>query len=399
MKHLYKVKIYIVAIILLSLLICFKATAQCPGGGLGGTTAYDTTIALGSGIVTTKMKFPKFDPQNGMVTCVKLCVTIKGIIDTIAMENYTNAPQTGSYTYIRKDTIRGPGIPTYLTSSATVNSPLFPLGANNGVFFSGPDFYSQGSDTVLTRVLCANISDSTTIVQFYGINDSVEYEYSVDAILNDVVTGGSAFKFVLSSALVNFNFQYCTCPGSVLPLSIQNLSATKIAENKVQLSWDDVSDLGISYRFVTEMSRDGRVFTDIGELPRNTLTSDLYKQYYATSQNESGYFFFRVKQIYSNGYTRFSMIKKVYLENSPLPKFVMYPNPSSGIVGIKFDNMESGKMTLQILNSRGQKILQKNILLAGSSYQQIGSLESGIYWVRVTDEENRLTFVKQLLIK
>ena len=399
MKKLYIPKFFTAAFLFI-FLFNYSASAQCPGGEIPGATAYDTTIALGSGIVTTKMKFPKFDPQNGMVTCVKLCVTIKGIIDTIAMENYTNAAQTGSYTYNRKDTIRGPGIPTYLTSNATVTSPTFPLGANNGVFFSGPDFYSQGPDTILTRVICSNISDSTTIVGFYGVNDSVEYEYSVNAILNDIVTGGSAFKFVLSSALVNFNFQYCTCPSHTLPLTLENLTATKIGENKVELSWTDGAETNLYYRFVAEMSRDGKNFTSIGVLPKNTNNNNLYKQLYTTpSQSQTGFYYFRVKQIFANGYTRFSMIKQVYLENSPTAKFVVYPNPSSGIVGIKFDNMESGKMTLQILNSRGQKIMQKNILLAGSSYQQLGRLESGMYWVRLIDEKNRITFVNQVLIK
>ena len=120
----------------------------------GGQTAYDTTIAFGSGIVSTEVKFPKFDPLTGMVTCVRLCVTIKGIVDTVALENFTNAPQNGSYTYTRKDTIRGPGIPTFLTSSANLNFGPFPLAATDGVFGSGPDFYSNGPDTVLTRVLC-----------------------------------------------------------------------------------------------------------------------------------------------------------------------------------------------------------------------------------------------------
>ena len=110
-------------------------------------------------------------------------------------------------------------------------------------------------------------------------------------------------------------------------------------------------------------------------------------------------FFFRVKQVYSNGYTRFSSVKQVYLENSLLAKFTVFPNPSAGIVGIKFDNIESGKMTLQVFNSRGQKVMQKDILVAGSSYQQLGTLESGVYWLRLTDEKNRLAFVNQLLIK
>jgi Secretion system C-terminal sorting domain len=382
----------------------FNAISQCPYGGTPGSTAYDTTIRLGAGIVNTQVKFPKFDPQNGMVTCVRLCVTIKGIIDTIAMENYTNAPQFGAYTYIRKDTITGPGIPTYLTSSATISSPSYPnsypLGPNNFVPFSGPDLYTQGPDTVLSRVLCLTISDSAAITQFYGVNDTVTYDYKVDAILNDIVSGGSAFKFVLSSALVNFNFQYCTCPAAVLPLSIRDLVVKKIADNKAELSWDDYDEQPGYYRYEVEMSKDGRSFATVGQVAKNTTNNkDLYKFIYTTGPTEKGMLFFRVKQIYAMGYTRFSDVKQVYLENSPTPKFTVFPNPSTGIVGIKFDNVESGKMIMQVFNSRGQKVLQKDIIVAGSSYQQLGTLEGGIYWLRMTDEKNRLSFVNQLMIK
>jgi hypothetical protein len=122
----------------------------------------------------------------------------------LPFENLTGAAQTASYTYNRKDTIRGPGIPTYLTSNANITSSSFPLGPTDGWNNSGPDFYSNGSDTILTRVLCSNISDSTTIVQFYGVNDSVTYNYAIDAAVSYLVTGGSAATLVLSSALVNF---------------------------------------------------------------------------------------------------------------------------------------------------------------------------------------------------
>jgi hypothetical protein len=265
MKHIYS-RFFNVSILLLFLISFSQAgNAQCVGGGPGGQTAYDTTIAFGSGIVSTNVSFPKFDPHTGMVTCIKLCITIKGIIDTVALENFSNAPQTGSYTYNRKDTIRGPGIPAYLTSASPTNLNFgpFPLAANNGVFGSGPDFYSVGPDTVLTKVLCANISDSATIASFYGVNDSVTYNYTIDADANGFVTGGSYSSFVLSSALVNFHFQYCTCPPAVLPLNIQEFTATKLTADKAELKWAGFDDPSSSYRYEAQMSRDGHSFITV----------------------------------------------------------------------------------------------------------------------------------------
>jgi hypothetical protein len=401
MKHVY-FRFFSVTILIL-FLVSFNnpGYSQCVGGGPGGQTAYDTTIAFGSGIVSTDVKFPKFDPQSGMVTCVKLCIAIKGIIDTVALENFTNASQTGSYTYNRKDTIRGPGIPTYLTSAAPTNLNFgpFPLAATDGVFGSGPDFYSVGSDTVLTKVLCANISDSTTISSFYGVNDSVTYNYTIDADANGFVTGGSYSSFVLSSAVVNFHFQYCTCPPAVLPFNIRQFNVTKLGSDKAELKWIGYDDPLANYHYEAEMSRNGHNFVSIGSVPKNTTNTDPYKLIYRTISGQTGVYYFRIKQVYSNGYSRFSNIREVTLENSDFPKFTLYPNPSNGIVGIKFDNIYTGHFNIQIYNTQGQLMVKKDIVANGSSYIQVATMENGVYWLRLTDVKSQTSCVNQLLIK
>src|SRR6185295_13975835 len=179
MKCLYTSSLYLLLFLLAMLVTINSGNAQCPDGQPEGGTAFDTTIFIPAGIVSKEVKFPQFDPQSGMVTCVRLCVTIKGIVDTVALQNYSSSAQAGSYTYNRTDQVIGPGIITPLTSSANLNFGPFPLTAFDGIPSAGTDFYSKGSDTVLTRMLCVNISDSTTITQFYG-TDSVSYDYDVN---------------------------------------------------------------------------------------------------------------------------------------------------------------------------------------------------------------------------
>ena len=140
MKNFYSIFFQTAFLFFIMLSNSNRVFSQCPSGQPSGEMAYDTTIQFGSGIVLAQVKFPKFDPLNGTVICVKLCVTIKGIIDTVALENYSNAPQTGSYTYDRKDTITRPGIPTFLTSSANFSFGPFPLTATDGVFGSAQIF-------------------------------------------------------------------------------------------------------------------------------------------------------------------------------------------------------------------------------------------------------------------
>lgn len=94
---------------------------------------------------------------------------------------------------------------------------------------------------------------------------------------------------------------------------------------------------------------------------------------------ESGVYYFRIKQVYSNGYVRYSNFKRVALDNSASTKFSVYPNPSSGIVGIKFDNTLSGEFKALIYNTQGQMTVNKDVVVTqGSSYRELARLLGGI---------------------
>jgi len=375
-----------------------RGYSQCPNGQPAGSTAYDTTIKFGAGVVATQFKFPKFDPNTGMVTCVNLCVTIKGIIDSVALENFSSAPQTGSYSYSRRDTVSGPGIPTFLSSGTNdLNFGPYPLAAFDGVLGSGPDFYSVGSDTVLTKVLCVNISDSTTIADFYG-TDSVTYNYHITASAGWGVTGGSAAAFVLSSALVNFHFSYCTCPSNTLPLNVRSFNIRKLAADKAEITWNGFDNPNASYHYEIEMSRDGNSFTSVGYQAKTEFEANGYKFLYAATDGNGSYYF-RVKQVYSSGYTRFTDIKSIDLENTDKPKINIFPNPSNGVVGIKFANISSGKFLIQISNTQGQTVFSKEEEIIGDGVRYITTLQRGMYWLRLIDVTSHLSCVNQLLIK
>lgn len=248
-------------------------------------------------------------------------------------------------------------------------------------------------------MLCSNISDSATIAQFYGVNDSVTYNYNIDADAVGIVTGGSSLAFVLSSAMVNFHFEYCTCPPVVLPLNIRSFNVSRVSVGKAELKWNGYDDPFTSYYYEAEVSRDGFNFTSIGSLPKNGPGNDIYRLTYSAVDGEGGTYFFRVKQVYPNGLSRYSNIKYIDLENSDFPGFTMYPNPSKDIVGIKFDNSTAGHYNIQIYNSQGQMMVRKDIVVTGASYVKVATLENGAYWVKLTDVKSQKTCVNQLLIK
>ncbi|HYM92812.1 MAG TPA: T9SS type A sorting domain-containing protein, partial [Chitinophagaceae bacterium] len=170
------------------------------------------------------------------------------------------------------------------------------------------------------------------------------------------------------------------------------------APDKAELKWAGQDDESVNYHYEAEVSRNGYNFSTIGSFPIN-VTDHIYKLLFVSGRYESGNYFFRIKQVYSNGYIRISEIKYVELESSDKPKFTVYPNPSDGIVGIKFDNKTGGQMIVQIFNTQGQCVVRKEIVAAGGSFYQVATLQRGKYWLRLTDVTSQLSCVNQLLIK
>jgi hypothetical protein len=399
MKNVYP-RFFSVTILLLFLTLCSNTGyAQCAGGGSAGQTAYDTTIATPEGATSMQIKFPKFDPQVGMVTCVRLCITITGVVDSVSVENNSASSQSANVYYIRTDQITGPGLVSPLTNSINHHYGPYTLGATEGTIGSGPDFMSISHDTVLNAVsICRTLSDSALLTQFYGL-DSVTYNYDISAFTSITCTGGNYNSSISTSAFVNFNFQYCTCPALLLPVNIHDFGVTKLTADRAELRWWGFDDPYGDYRYEAQVSRDGHNFISIGSVEKNTANNDAYRLIYRTISGESGVYFFRIKQIYSNGYSRFSNIRQLTLENSDFPQFTLYPNPSNRIVGIKFDNIYSGQFNIQIYNTQGQMMVSRELVASGSSYMQIASLESGVYWLRFTDGKTGKSCVNQLLIK
>jgi Secretion system C-terminal sorting domain len=397
MNKLYPKKIPTAILILFMLCHFLNVNAQCPHGYVPSGVAFDSTVSTGSGNYATQFSFPKIDPQNGMVICVKLCLTITGRV-SMFLENNVTSSAIYNINYKRKDTLTGPGLSSPLTNQVTVAYGPYNLAATDGVPLSGPDFQSIGPDTVLNSVsICHTITDSVDLSQFYG-SDSVTYTYSINA--GATVTGSGDYLFsVGTQGTVNYKLEYCICPIVTLPLNVHDFFAKKIGADEAELKWTGVEDPEYNYKYEVELSRDGHHFSSIGVVAQDASINNVYKYIYSPEDNKAGMHFFRIKQVYSNGYSRFSEIRPVELASSIVPKFSIYPNPSNGIVGIKFDNIPGGQMLLEIINTHGQTVLKKEVAVMSSTYLQMTSLQKGVYWLRMTNIKNELSSVNQLIIK
>ncbi|RZM18154.1 MAG: T9SS type A sorting domain-containing protein [Pedobacter sp.] len=385
-----------VLIVLFTLCIRPMSQAQCPNGNTPGATMYDTLISFPAGATSMQVKFPKFNPIGGMLTCMRMCITIGGVVDSLSFENTdVDNSHVFSATYNRTDIITGPGLSGAIFSN--ISKPYsFNLSPSDGVTGSGPDFGKVTRDTIMGSQTCQTVSSESDLMQFYGAsNDSVVYNYMISGGVN-IASSSNAAIGIATSGFVRVRFSYCTCPATVLPLNIREIFLRKQDDSHVDVNWRGFDDVQGNYYYQAEVSLDGHSFRSIGNMQKNAVGS--YKLPYAAGI--SGMHFFRVKQIYSNGYVRFSEIKQISLENSGEIKFNTFPNPSTGLIGIKFANFIRGTLDVRVYNAQGQTILSKEVEAQDLLQMQVGTINNpGMYWVRVTDKKTLQTNVSQILIK
>jgi hypothetical protein len=372
-----------------------NVSAQCPNGQPAGGTAFDTTVRFSSGVTHSEIRFPKFNPMSGMLSCVKLIVTMTGIIDTSAFENLTFAPVTISRSYNRTDNMTGPGLTPDLNNSFSGVTNI-PLGNNNGVDHSGPDFYSNARDTVMAKQVTRTLTDSISISEFYGTGDVV-YNYDIGVTTN-VSGGGDLDIYMRTSAFVNFRFEYCTCPLSTLPIGLKNFTVSKANTNAAELRWDAEAG-NDSYFYEIEISRDGQHFTKAAVQRKGSNNEASYQYVHPVKTTEYGRFYFRVKQRWFDGYYRYTDIRSIELSNPVFSTVSIYPNPSSGSVGVKFIAAKAGNYLIEVSNAAGQVVSRKNMSVEETDYKQIGLLQKGQYYVKITEQSSQVSCIQQFFVQ
>ena len=400
MKHLYS-RIYktLIASVLV-LLFSQRGYTQCPHGYIPDVTAFDTTISFSSGTHNSTIKFPAFDPEVGMVTCVRLTMRVVSTLNWFRVENEDGTANTAEVIFTRNDEITGPGLSSPLNNNESNGFGPYTLDPSDGTPSSGPDYRQVGPLTIFDRTKTVTITDAATIGLFYGdVGDSVTYHYNALGITQNNTTGNYSSS-LNASGFVQYRLEFCYCPASVLPLNVKSFSANKLTNSKAELKWVGFDDPNQNYYYVVEVSRNAYVFNAYATVPKNEEGLDNpYSLNFEATSGESGVYYFRIKQVYSNGYVRYSNIQHVTLESSDSPKFNIYPNPSNGIVGIKFDNNLTGQFDILIYNTQGQMIVKKDIVANGATYLEVARLNPGVYWLRLTNKKNQSSSVNQLLIK
>ena len=100
-----------------------------------------------------------------------------------------------------------------------------------------------------------------------------------------------------------------------------------------------------------------------------------------------------------DGFYKYSEVKAVDFANPLFATISLYPNPSSGQVGIKFVNVKAGRFLAQISNAAGQVVVIKDLTVAETDYKTVATLGAGMYYVKITDVATQAFCINQMIVK
>lgn len=184
---------------------------------------------------------------------------------------------------------------------------------------------------------------------------------------------------------------------SPLPAELVSLTGVAFPEgNKLEwLTSTEVNNKGFEIQRRMENEAD---FTTIDFVEgNNNSASTIAYNYFDTYVDGSAYY--RLKQVDFDGKYEFSQIIYVERNKVALPiNVVLYPNPVSETLQIKFENAPNSQVEVRVFNSNGQEVKVK--LTSTNDYQywlSVAGMQKGSYTVQINQGKNR--FSQRILVK
>jgi len=191
----------------------------------------------------------------------------------------------------------------------------------------------------------------------------------------------------------------------VVPVELVSFTAN-IAKGTAVLSWKTATENNNS-GFEVERSLDGKNFAKVGFVRGHGTTTKMNTYTFSDKLQNSGEFYYRLKQIDFNGTYKYSDVVKA---NSMVPKTFSlsqnYPNPFNPTTVINYDLPVASKVVLKVYDILGNEVATLvNKEEAAGSYQIVFNsvnsannkqLSSGVYFYRI--EAGNFTSIKKMML-
>jgi len=177
-----------------------------------------------------------------------------------------------------------------------------------------------------------------------------------------------------------------SCPDAIvapsaLPIALQSFTVNANG-NTASVQWTTAMESN-NKCFYVERSADGQTWQDItfiASKATNGNSSTPLNYQYTDQYPQSGYNYYRLKQVDLNGMVIFSGVQSVVFSNIETR---IYPNPTNGMLHVTVN--ASG--TYRLVNAAGVIALQGS-LQSGDNLLNVTELASGVYFIQIVSGNN-----------
>ena len=157
----------------------------------------------------------------------------------------------------------------------------------------------------------------------------------------------------------------------------------KAEGGKAVLDWVTAEETGFSH-FVVEKSPDAKAFTAIGQVAAKGSNNS----YDFTTDQTEALVYYRLTMVDHDGSSAPSKIIPVALDDSQTPVFMVYPNPTSDYLQVKYN--EAG--TIRIVDVSGNEVKSQEVE-SGVNAIDVRNLREGVYFGKFNNRSFK--FVKR----
>ena len=237
------------------------------------------------------------------------------------------------------------------------------------------------------------------VSQFHGpftpTPDPANYGNNNVLITPDVAWDSMNKWWTLSFPVKGFSGFFVSTGNFVLPLSLTRFNGS-LQQGSIALQWLTENETDTK-EFVVERSNDGNNFIDIGSV---AAQSEPGRNVYHFEDNnpykDNNYY--RLRMLDKDMHSSFSKIITVNFQ-PPSSGLVIYPNPASASLNLKFNLTKSEIINLKITDGSG-RIIEKRMIQANNGITitsiNIEKLSKGLYFLETTINgvKERTSFIK-----
>ena len=227
-------------------------------------------------------------------------------------------------------------------------------------------------------------------VSFLKGNTRVCFRWVFTAVSGYLASAYTADGFMID------DFQISGPVNSPVPVEFMYFNAVR-KEKNVELTWATASEKN-NRGFAVQRSADGKTWTEIafvnGHDNSSVINSYRYTDINAFELTGKNELYYRLNQIDFDGTGTLSPIKSAGITS--VKKITVSPNPAADYVVLHTEDLEiTNQFNYRIADTQGKTWIS-GMANPGSSVIELTGLPAGLYFILVTDKENKTNVIKLL---